>query len=76
MLLREFWIKKGIERKGMDLWKLGTGDGVTSISSVRDFHFDPDSIWLDRIDENGATWLVNWILLNQHYTQYMHIFIT
>jgi hypothetical protein len=50
----------------MDLGKLGTGEGVTGISSVGDFRFGPGSVWLDRIDANGATWLVGWVLLNQH----------
>jgi hypothetical protein len=53
-LLREFWIEKGMGRKGMDLGKLGTGEGVTGISSMRDFCFGPGSVWLDRIDANGA----------------------
>jgi hypothetical protein len=43
----------------------GRGEGVTRISSARDFHFGPGSVWLDGIDANGATWLVGWILLNQ-----------
>jgi hypothetical protein len=50
----------------MDLGKLGRGGGVTGISSVRDFRFGLGSVWLDRIDANGATWLVGWVLLNQH----------
>jgi hypothetical protein len=66
LLLCEFWIEKGMGRKGMDLGKLGTGEGVTGISSVGDFRFGPGSVWLDRIDANGATWLVGWVLLNQH----------
>jgi hypothetical protein len=33
----------------MDLGKLETGEGVTGILSVRDFCFDPGSIWLDRL---------------------------
>jgi hypothetical protein len=39
----------------MDLGKLGTGEGVTGISSVHDFRFGPGSVWLDQIDANGAT---------------------
>jgi hypothetical protein len=66
LLLREFWIEKGTERKGMDLGKLGSGGGVTGISSVHDFCFVSGSVWLNQIDANGATCLVGWVLLNQH----------
>jgi hypothetical protein len=50
----------------MDLGKLGRGEGVTGISSVRDFCFGPGLVWLDRINVNGATWIIGWVLLNQH----------
>jgi hypothetical protein len=35
----------------------GRGEGVAGISSVCDFRFGLGSVWLDRIDANGATWL-------------------
>jgi hypothetical protein len=51
----------------MDLGKLGGGgEEVTGTSSVRDFRFSPGSVWLDQIDANGATWLVSWVMINQH----------
>jgi hypothetical protein len=50
----------------MDMGKLGIGGGVMGISFVHDFCFGPGSVWLDRIDTNDATWLIGWVLLNQH----------
>jgi hypothetical protein len=46
---------------------------------VRDFRFGLGSVWLDQIDANGATWLVGWVLLNQHirsaYALYIYTLI-